>query len=72
MSAHMTGCETADPDGEDCRGDPEFVNIVPPEQYLSQYTFFTDPTYPETNLVLTREKVERRVRRRHASIAPAR
>jgi IgGFc binding protein len=57
MSAHMTGCETTDPEGEDCRGDPEFVNIIPPEQYLSQYTFFTDPTYPETNLVLTREKV---------------
>ncbi len=57
MSAHMTGCQTVDPDGNDCRGDPEFVNIIPPEQYLSQYTFFTDPTYPETNLVLTREKV---------------
>jgi len=57
MSAHMTGCGALDPGGEDCRGDPEFVNIIPPEQYLSQYTFFTDPTYPETNLVLTREKV---------------
>jgi IgGFc binding protein len=56
MSAYMTGCETVGTD-DDCRGDPEFVNIIPPEQYLSQYTFFTDPTYPETNLVLTREKV---------------
>ena len=56
MSAHMTGCEHADPLLDDCRGDPEFVNIVPPEQYLSQYTFFTDPTYPETNLVFVREK----------------
>ena len=56
MSAHMTGCNTTDPDEEDCRGDPEFVNVVPPEQYLSSYTFFTDPTYPETNLVLVREK----------------
>jgi hypothetical protein len=56
MSAHMTGCETVGT-SDDCRGDPEFVNIIPPEQYLSQYTFFTDPTYPETNLVLTREKV---------------
>ncbi|MDP9149039.1 MAG: IgGFc-binding protein [Myxococcota bacterium] len=36
------------------RGDPEFVNVVPPAQYLSGYTFFTDPTYPETNLVLIR------------------
>ncbi|HEX4454256.1 MAG TPA: IgGFc-binding protein [Kofleriaceae bacterium] len=57
MASYMTGCETVDPEEEDCRGDPEYVNIVPPEQYLSQYTFFTDPTYPETNLVLTREKV---------------
>ncbi|HEY0254805.1 MAG TPA: IgGFc-binding protein, partial [Kofleriaceae bacterium] len=55
MSAHMTGCQDIN-DGGDCRGDPEFVNVVPPDQYLSSYTFFTDPTYPETNLVLTREK----------------
>jgi hypothetical protein len=62
MGAHMTGCTTVNPavlsgDGGDCRGDPEFVNIVPPEQYLASYTFFTDPTYPETDLVLTRERV---------------
>jgi hypothetical protein len=56
MSAHMTGCEHTNPGLDDCRGDPEFVNIVPPEQYLASYTFFTDPTYPETNLVLVREK----------------
>ena len=55
MSAHMTGCEVLNPAGDDCRGDPEFVNVVPPDQYLAAYTFFTDPTYPETNLVLTRE-----------------
>jgi IgGFc binding protein len=36
------------------RGDPEFVNVVPPAQYLPRYTFFTDPTYPETNLVVIR------------------
>jgi hypothetical protein len=33
-------------------GDPEFVNVVAPAQYLPSYTFFTDPTYPETNLVI--------------------
>ena len=38
-------------DGE---GDPEFVNAIAPAQYLSRYTFFTDPTYPETNLVVVR------------------
>jgi len=57
MSAHMTGCFAVSADTmNDCRGDPEYVNIVPPEQYLASYTFFTDPTYPETNLVLVREK----------------
>jgi hypothetical protein len=35
-------------------GDPEFLNVVPPAQYLPHYTFFTDPTYPETNLVVVR------------------
>jgi len=56
MSAHMTGCTEVSP-SSDCRGDPEFVNVIPPGQYLASYTFFTDPTYPETNLVLIRKKV---------------
>ena len=52
----MTGCSTVSSDQfGDCRGDAEFVNMIPPEQYLAKYTFFTDPTYPETNLVLVRE-----------------
>jgi hypothetical protein len=37
-------------------GDPDFVLTVPPEQYLKEYVFFADPTYPETNLVLVRAK----------------
>jgi hypothetical protein len=37
-------------------GDPDFVTSVPPEQYLRQYVFFTDPTYPETNLVVVRSR----------------
>jgi hypothetical protein len=32
----------------------EFVNIIPPQQWLNSYVFFTDPTYPETDLVLIR------------------
>jgi hypothetical protein len=35
-------------------GDPDFVLDVSPAQFLSSYVFFTDPTYPETNLVITR------------------
>ncbi|MBI4699679.1 MAG: IgGFc-binding protein [Deltaproteobacteria bacterium] len=37
-------------------GDPEWVNIVPVDQYLDKYVFFTDPTYPETNLVVVRRR----------------
>jgi hypothetical protein len=37
-------------------GDPDFVISVPPEQYMSDYVIFTDPTYPETNLVVVRQK----------------
>ena len=40
----------------DSRGDPEVVGVVPAQQYLSSYVFFTDPTYPETNLVVVRAK----------------
>jgi len=53
VSGHMSGCETYF-SVQDCRGDPEFVDIVPSAQWLSTYTFFTDPTYPETNLVVVR------------------
>jgi hypothetical protein len=35
-------------------GDEEFTVMLPPGQFLSRYVFFTDPTYPTTNLVLTR------------------
>jgi hypothetical protein len=35
-------------------GDEEFVNLLPPAQFLSKYVFFTDPTYPTTNLVFVR------------------
>jgi hypothetical protein len=38
------------------RGDPEMVTVIPPAQYLNYYVFFTDPTYPETNLVFVRAK----------------
>lgn len=56
MTGHMTGCSSVDSSGLDCRGDPETVSVIPTQQYLDQYVFFTDPTYPETNLVLVRKK----------------
>ena len=54
VAAHMTGGGT-NPDG---LGDPEYVNLVPPTQYLSKYLFVTDPTYAYTTLVLTRTKAQ--------------
>jgi hypothetical protein len=30
--------------------------MVPPTQFLNDYVFLTDPTYPETNLVVVRGK----------------
>lgn len=63
MSAHMTGAakydpQQLDPNGSapaDGRGDAEFVNLVPPGEFLDRYVFFTDPTYPETDLVVIRK-----------------
>jgi hypothetical protein len=58
MAQYMTGC-TGYPgysQTSDCRGDPEFVNMIPPQQYLNSYVLFTDPTYSETELVVTRQK----------------
>ncbi|WP_437337644.1 IgGFc-binding protein [Sorangium sp. So ce394] len=37
-------------------GDPDWVNVIPPSQYLDYYVFFTDPTYPETSLVVVRTR----------------
>tara|TARA_R110002096_G_scaffold44524_2_gene119695 strand:- start:3950 stop:5626 length:1677 start_codon:yes stop_codon:yes gene_type:complete len=36
------------------QGDEEFVNVLPPAQFLRRYVFFTDPSYPYTSLALTR------------------
>src|SRR5262249_5210761 len=37
-------------------GDSDCVRVVAGEQYLRRYVFFTDPTYPETNLVIVRRR----------------
>jgi hypothetical protein len=60
MSAHMTGGGYfASPRTQQLfqyegQGDPESINVVPADQYLDRYVFVTDPTYPETNLVIVR------------------
>jgi hypothetical protein len=37
-------------------GDPDVVRSVPTPQWRGAYIFFTDPTYPETDLVFVRER----------------
>jgi hypothetical protein len=51
LAAYMTGAG----DYTD-RGDAEFVNVIPTLQYMTSYVFFTDPTYPETDLLFVRGK----------------
>jgi hypothetical protein len=51
ISGHMTGGS-----GFNGIGDPEFVDIVSPAQFLASYTFMADFTYPETSLVVIRVK----------------
>ncbi len=51
LSGHMEGGEDAN-----MLGDPESVTAIPPDQYLPSYVLFTDPTYPNTSLVVVRKK----------------
>jgi hypothetical protein len=53
LGQSMTGCFTGNNGG---LGDEEYVNLLPPAQFLRKYVFFTDPTYPTTNLVVVRVK----------------
>jgi hypothetical protein len=59
VAGHMTGASqigfvgvSTSPDS----GDPEYVNAVPPQQWLPSYIFLTDGTYKHTHLVFIRQK----------------
>lgn len=52
LGGHMTGQDTGSVDMT--TGDPEWVNVVPPAQWLPHYIIMTDPTYAFTELVLMR------------------
>jgi hypothetical protein len=54
LGQSMSGCFVG---GFDCVGDEDYVVMLPPAQWLSRYVFFTDPSYPSTNLVFVRRKV---------------
>lgn len=42
--------------GANCIGDEDFVNLMPPAQWLERYVFYTDYSYNTTNLVFVRSK----------------
>ncbi len=56
LFTYMTGSQWSGLSDMTGYGDPDFVLGVPPQQFLNDYIFFTDPTYPETNLVVVRAK----------------
>ncbi|MEM6990042.1 MAG: IgGFc-binding protein [Myxococcota bacterium] len=47
------GCAEG-PDADCALGDDEWIVVVPDAQFLESYSFFVDPTYGTTSLVLTR------------------
>lgn len=55
MFTYMTG---AGEQGQGGIGDPDVVRLIPPVQYMKHYVFFTDPTYPFTNLTVVRKRTD--------------
>ena len=51
VANYMTGASKYFTDG-----DPEFVNVVPDDQYLDDYVFFVDHTYKTSTLTMVRQK----------------
>ncbi len=51
VAVYMTGATTYA-----TQGDPDFVNIVPDDQFLDHYVFFVDYTYADSNLTFVRKK----------------
>jgi IgGFc binding protein len=55
-AVYMTGATFGGGGGGQTLGDPDFVVMVPSDQFLDRYVFFTDYTYPETSLTIVRRK----------------
>ena len=51
-AGYMTGSTTTNGN----LGDPDFVNVVPSDQFLDRYVVFVDHTYPESTLTVVRRK----------------
>jgi hypothetical protein len=56
LGGHMTGQTSQGTDFG--TGDPDWVNVVPPAQYLASYVFMTDPTMSNTSLTVVRKKAK--------------
>ena len=57
LAAYMTGPGYLQPDSDvEGPGHPLFVNAVPTAQYDRSYVFFTEPSFPETRLVVVRSQ----------------
>lgn len=53
----VAGCGAPPSEGLKCGlGDEDWINLVPSQQFLQRYVFFTDPTYATTNLVIARTR----------------
>ncbi|AKU98235.1 hypothetical protein AKJ09_04899 [Labilithrix luteola] len=47
------------PGGGMTSGDPDFVNVVPSDQFLDRYVFFADYTFSDTVLTVVRRKTDK-------------
>jgi IgGFc binding protein len=55
-SGEVPGSGGPGPGGGWKTGDPEFVNVVPTDQFLDRYVFFADYTYRDTSLTFVRRR----------------
>ncbi len=56
LFAYMSGGEWSKMVKKGGYGDPDHVVMTSPSQFQRNYVFFTDPTFPETNVVVVRAK----------------
>ena len=56
VNVHMTSSEFGGGGAGVVMGDPDFVNVVPSQQFLDRYVFFADYTFPDTSLTIVRKK----------------
>lgn len=57
MAGYMTSCSEVRPLlSRECRGDPEFVPVVPAEQFATEHIVYADPHFPESHLVVVRAR----------------